>query len=102
MNMLLLSSFSGMVNAMPRQDASACCKENKHQDHCQEQKRTENKDCTKSSCNVLLSCGTCGFLVISSTTISPAFLYLENHVVPSFIAGELTSYHGNDWNPPKA
>jgi hypothetical protein len=102
MNMLMLSSFSGMVNAMPSQVASTCCKENKYHNHCQDQKRTENKDCTKNSCNVLLSCGTCGFLVIPFITIFPAFQYLENPVVPVFIAGELTDYYGDGWNPPKA
>lgn len=99
---MLLSSFSRVVNAMPSQAASACCKENKLQDHCQDQRRAENKDCTKNSCNVLLSCGTCGFLVISPMTISPAFQYLENPVVPAFIAEGLTDYHGNGWNPPQA
>ncbi len=70
-----------------------CCKHSKHD---------SSDDCAKGNCNAMLSCGTCGFVITAPVSISPAIFILSSKAVPPFEIGELSDYHGNGWNPPKA
>jgi hypothetical protein len=97
---LLLSSVS--VMASPRQGQASCCKESTHKDCCKQQKQTSDNDCAKGTCNAMLSCGTCGFTIISSVSLSPAITDLNDQITHPFAVGELSDYQSNDWNPPKA
>jgi hypothetical protein len=97
---LLLSSTQGM--AKPHDGTGASCKESRHQDCCKQQKQTSDNDCAKGTCNMMMSCSTCGFLIIQSIAISPAMIHLNNPIAHPFIAGELSDYQDKEWNPPKA
>lgn len=97
---LLLSSVPGMANT--HRGTGAYCKENRHKDCCKQQKQTSDSDCAKDTCNVLLSCSTCGFIIIQPIAVLPVMAHLNNQIAHHFIAGELSDYHDNDWNPPKA
>jgi hypothetical protein len=49
----------------------------------------------------MLSCGTCGFVITASVSISPAISILSPQAVHPVAIGELSDYHRNGWNPPK-
>jgi hypothetical protein len=100
LNVLLLSSVTGMANI--HHGTASCCKENAHASDCKQQKHHPDDDCAKGNCNALLSCGTCGFIVIPSVSVLPAMIDLNNQTVHPLAIGELSDYHGNGWNPPKA
>jgi hypothetical protein len=97
---LLLSSFSTM--ASPCQGAASCCKESTHKDCCKHQKQSSDNDCAKGACSAMLSCSTCGFILTPSVSLSPAMIDLNKQIAPPFITGEISDFHDNDWNPPKA
>lgn len=96
---ILLSSVQGIANT--HRGTGAYCKESRHQDCRKQQKQTSDNDCAKSTCNMMMSCGTCGFVITQSIAISPAMLHLNNQMAHPFIVGELSDYKSNDWNPPK-
>jgi hypothetical protein len=100
LNILLLSSFSGMVNI--RHGKASCCIEKMQKDCCKHPKHDSSDDCAKGNCNAMLSCGTCGFIITASVSISPFISILNSRAIPPFAIGELSDYHGNGWNPPKA
>jgi len=100
LNTLLLSSFSGMANSYRRK--ASCCVTKPQKDCCKKQKQGTADDCAKGNCNAMLSCGTCGFVITPSVSISPIISILSSQVVHPFAIGELSDYHGNGWNPPKA
>jgi hypothetical protein len=99
LNVLLLSSFTGMANI---HRATAACRAAKVQKGCcTQQKKSADNDCGKGACNTMLSCGTCGFVITASVSIPPIISILGSQAVYPFPIGELSDYHGNDWNPPK-
>jgi len=98
LNILLLSSFTGMAS-FHHGKASCCTGQIKKS--CEKQRHSDN-DCAKGNCNALLSCGTCGFIVAATLTISPVVPVTNRQTVPPFLTGELSDYHHNGWNPPKA
>ncbi|MCR8557378.1 hypothetical protein KXD93_06980 [Mucilaginibacter sp. BJC16-A38] len=97
---LLLSSVPGMANT--HRGAVAYCKGSRHQDCCKQQKQTSDNDCAKGTCHMMVSCSTCGFIIIQSITVSPVMIHLKNQIAHSYLAGGLSDYQDNDWNPPKA
>jgi hypothetical protein len=100
LNTLLLSSFTGKSSI--HRVTESCCKEKKHTANCKQQKHHPHDDCAKGNCNAMLSCGTCGFVIAASVSISPIISILSSQIVHHFPIGELSDYHDNDWNPPKA
>jgi len=96
---LLLSSVS--VMASPHRGQVSCCKESTHKDCCKK-KQASDKNCAKDACNAMLSCNTCGFIQSPSLSLSPAIVDLNDQTASPFITGQLSDYHANDWNPPKA
>jgi hypothetical protein len=99
LNMLLLSSISGIAGI--HHGPATCCKESIHKDCGKQQMQTSDRDCPKGICNVMLSCGTCGFIISLPVSLSPAIIDLNNQTTPPFIADKLSDYQNNDWNPPK-
>jgi hypothetical protein len=101
LNVLLLSSVTGMANIS--HVTASCCATKMKKDCCKQQKHSSDNDCAKGTCNAMMSCGTCGFIVVSSVSLSPPIIHLiSNQNAPHFITGELSDYQDNDWNPPKA
>jgi hypothetical protein len=101
LNVLLLSSFTGMANIHFGRKAS-CFVAKAHKDCCKQQKQNPDNNCAKGTCNAMLSCGTCGFTIIPSVSLSPAMADLNDQIARPFTIGELSDYQDNDWNPPKA
>jgi hypothetical protein len=99
LNVLLLSSFTGMANI--RYGKASCCITKMKKDCCKQSKHDFSDDCAKGNCNAMLSCGTCGFVIAASLSISPTACILSGVAVHYFSIGELSDYHDNDWNPPK-
>lgn len=99
LNILLLSSFTGAVSS--HHGKASCCIIKAQKDCCKKQKQSAGDDCAKGNCNAMLSCGTCGFVITPSVSISPIISILSSRAVPPFAIGELSDYHGNGWNPPK-
>lgn len=100
LNVLLLSSFTGVAK-IPHGPLS-CCASKTQKDRCTMQKKSADSNCDKGVCNAMLSCGTCGFVVVLPVSLSPAVIDLNRQPVHHFVISELSTYHGNDWNPPKA
>jgi hypothetical protein len=100
LNVLLLSSVSGMANI--HVGTKSCCEQIAHKHSCKQPRHTSDDDCGKGTCNAMLSCSTCGFLIVSYISVSPAVVYLNNQIAHPFITGELSDYQDNSWNPPKA
>lgn len=99
LNILLLSSFTGTANN--NHGKASCCVAKTQKDCCKQSKHDASDDCAKGNCNAMLSCGTCGFVITASVSISPAIFILSSQAVHSFAIGELSDYHGKGWNPPK-
>lgn len=99
-NMLLLSSITGMAGIHHKK--ASCFKENTHSDCCKKQRPDHANDCSGGTCNVMLACSTCGFVISPSVALSPAIIDLDNQLSHPFSMGELSAYPSNDWNPPKA
>jgi len=100
LNILLLSSFSGIASV--QHGTASCCKQKAHKDGCKQQKQNADNDCAKESCNAMLSCGTCGFIVNQPLAVLPAVIYLPWRSAHPFVIDALSDYHANGWNPPKA
>ena len=100
MNVLLLSSVTGMANIS--HGKAPCCAEKMKKDCCKQQKHSSDNDCAKGNCNTMLSCSTCGFLIISPISFSAVIFDLNTQTTHPFNTGELSDYQNNDWNPPKA
>ena len=98
-NVLLLSSITGMANI--RYGNATCCKQMTGQDCSKQSKHTSGNDCSKGTCNAILSCGICIFVVNSSVSISSTISSLNSRGAPPFAIGELSDYHGSGWNPPE-
>lgn len=98
---LFLSSFSGMTNTLHPKVAASCCKDRAHKDCRKQQKQNPDNNCAKGTCNAMLSCGTCGFTIIPSVSLSPSITDLNDQITHLFVIGELSDYQDNDWNPPK-
>src|SRR5476651_2631566 len=99
LNVLLLSSFTGTANSHHGKASSCLTKTQK--DCFKQQKQGADDNCAKGNCNAMLSCGTCGFVITASVSISSAISILSSRAVHPFATGELSDYHGNGWNPPK-
>jgi len=99
LNVLLLSSVTGMANIS--HVTASCCAAEMKKDCCKQQKHSSDNDCAKGNCNAMLSCSTCGFLIISSVSLSPVISDLNTKTPHPLITGELSDYQDNDWNPPK-
>jgi hypothetical protein len=99
LNILLLSSFTGMANI--HHGKASCCVANTHKYCCKQQKHNAADDCRKGNCNAMASCGTCGFVITASVPISPTISILNSQAVHPFSIGEISDYHGNSRNPPK-
>jgi hypothetical protein len=99
LNIICLSSFTGIANITR---GAASCRISKSQKDCGRQKKSAGDDCGKAGCNAMLYCGTCGFVIAPTISLSPAVIDLDRKLIHHFIAGELSAYHVNDWNPPKA
>jgi hypothetical protein len=99
LNVLLLSSFSGMANI--HHGKATCCLPKIQKNCCKQQKHNSDNDCAKGNCNAMLSCGTCGFVITATVSIPPIIPILSSQSVRPFPIGELSDYHGNGWNPPK-
>jgi hypothetical protein len=91
-----------MANTLHHRVSASCCKGSPLKNHCGQQKNIPYNDCAKGTCNTMLSCSICGFLIISSIAVSPAIMDLNNQIAHPFITDELSDYQDNDWNPPKA
>ncbi|MDO3641478.1 hypothetical protein R1T15_04605 [Mucilaginibacter sp. L3T2-6] len=91
-----------MANTLHRKDSASCCKASVNKDCCKQQKQTSGNDCAKGACNAMLSCGTCGFTIVPSISLSPAITDLNDQTTHPFAIGELSDYQDNDWTPPKA
>jgi hypothetical protein len=100
LNILLLSSFTGTANS--HYGKALCWVAKSHAANCKQQKHSAVDDCAKGNCNAMMSCGTCGFVITASVSISPVNSILSTQAVRPFPIGELSDYHGNGWNPPKA
>jgi hypothetical protein len=100
LNILLLSSFTGTASI--HHGKASCRVAKTHVANCKQQKHSAADDCSKGCCNAMLSCGTCGFVISASVSISPVISILSSQAVHPFSIGELSDYHGNGWNPPKA
>jgi hypothetical protein len=100
LNVLLLSSVTGVANIS--HGAASCCAAKTHAASCKQQKHSSANDCAKGNCNAMLSCGTCGFIVVQPISLSLAVIDLNRQTVHLFVVDELSDYHDNDWNPPKA
>ena len=100
LNMLLLSSFTGMANI--HRGTASCCAVKVQKDCCGQQKKSADNDCSKGVCNAMLSCSACGFVVAVPISLSPAVIGLTRQTAHHFTVGELSDYQDNDWNPPKA
>jgi hypothetical protein len=100
LNVLLLSSFTGMANI--RYEKASCCVTKMKKDCCMQLKHHAADNCAKGTCNAMLSCGTCGFVITASVSLSPTIFILSSQAVHPFSIGELSDYHGNGWNPPKS
>ena len=99
LNILLLSSFTGAVNSHPGK--ASCCITKMQKDSCKHPKQDSSDSCAKGNCSAMLSCGTCGFVITASVSISPAISILSPQAVHPVAIGELSDYHRNGWNPPK-
>ena len=99
---LFLSSASGMANTLHDKVSASCCAASAHKDCCKQQKQNPYNNCAKGACNAMLLCGTCGFTIIPSVSLSPAITDLNDQATHPFAIGELSDYQDNDWNPPKA
>jgi hypothetical protein len=99
LNVLLLSSFSGMANI--HHGKATCCLTKIQKNCCKQQKHNSDNDCAKGNCNAMLSCGTCGFVITATVSIPLIIPILSSQSVHPFPIGELSDYHGNGWNPPK-
>jgi hypothetical protein len=99
LNILLLSSLMGTANS--HRGKESCCISKTNKDCCKKQKQGADDNCAKGNCNAMLSCGTCGFVITASVSISPTIAILSSRAVQPFAIGELSDYHGNGWNPPK-
>lgn len=100
LNVLLLSSVTGMANIS--HGTASCCTAKMKNDCCKQQKHGSDNDCAKGNCNAMLSCGTCGFVITTTVSISPIIFILSSKSIHPFAIGELSDYHGVGWNPPKA
>ncbi|MFA6086543.1 hypothetical protein [Mucilaginibacter sp.] len=100
LNMLLLCSVLSVTNI--HHETAACCIKNTHKNNPEQPKHSADNNCAKGTCTAMLFCGTCGFIITPPVYVSPAIIDLDNQVAPHFIAGELSDYQDNDWNPPKA
>lgn len=98
LNILLLASFPGSANG--NYGKARCCTEQikKSCDHHQ----PSNNDCSKGNCNTLLPCGTCGFVIVETTTISPLSAIFKRQLIAELVIAKLSDYQDKDWNPPKA
>ncbi|WP_292945664.1 hypothetical protein [Mucilaginibacter sp. 44-25] len=99
LNILLLSSISGMANVC--HGKASCCVEKLQKDCCNHAKHNSSADCAKGNCKAMLSCGTCDFVFSDTVSTSPTISILKNQSASPFAIGELSDYHGNGWNPPK-
>ena len=100
LNILLLSSFTGIAKIS--HGTAACCISKVQKACCTQQKKSADNDCSKGACNMMLSCGTCGFVVALPISLPPAVIGLTRQTAHHFTVGELSDYRDNDWNPPKA
>ena len=100
LNVLLLSSVTGMANISHR--TTSCCATKMKAANCKQQKHSSDNGCAKGNCNAMLSCCTCGFLIISPISLSPVIIHLNTQTAPLLITGELSDHQDYDWNPPKA
>jgi hypothetical protein len=82
-----------------RHGKASCCLAKTQKDYCKKQKQGADDNCAKGNCNAMLSCG---FVITASVSISPTIFILSSQAVHPFAIGELSDYHGNGWNPPKA
>jgi hypothetical protein len=99
---LFLSPVPGNANGLHHQVSASCFKKSSPTDHCGGQKHIPCNDCSKGTCNTMMSCSTGGFLMSSSIVVSPVMLDLSSQITYPFSTGELSEYQDNDWNPPKA
>jgi hypothetical protein len=100
LNILLLSSFTGTASS--HYGKASCCVAKAYKGCCKQQKHSSGNDCAKGNCNAMLSCSQCGFVITASVSISPIISILSGQAVRPFPIGELSDYHGNGLNPPKA
>jgi hypothetical protein len=100
LNVLLLSAFTGMAK-IPHGTASFC-KTKSSKDCSAHQKKSAGNDCGKGTCNAMLACGTCGFVVAPSVSLSPVMAHLNRQTARPFSIGKLSDYHSSGWIPPKA
>lgn len=92
--MLFLSTFSGIYQPMRRN----CCAGMTHQGACGH----GTKDCcNKGICGMMLSCSTCGFLVVQPVPVLPRISYVKPIPVAPYVMGNSLYYSDSGWHPPQ-
>jgi hypothetical protein len=101
--MLFLSSFSGIANVAQPKIETSCCQKAAAMQACHQHKKQASKDnCNGMSCNMMLSCGLCGFLVVEPVTLKPRLFFTIEKPATLYIMGDLSDYNSPGWQPPEA
>jgi hypothetical protein len=95
-----LSSLLGIVNAMPKVNDN-CCQKTTHTKSCEHPKSGQDRGCEKGTCNMMLSCSTCGFLIVDPLKISATITYVAVNNTHFGTVDKLSSYANSCWQPPK-
>jgi hypothetical protein len=93
--MLFLSAFSGITNIFMKEN---CCTGMTHQGACGH----GTKDCcNKGICGMILSCSSCGFLVVHPVSVLPNISYIKQRPVSPYLMGSSLYYSDSGWHPPQ-
>ncbi|MES2378102.1 MAG: hypothetical protein V4553_16050 [Bacteroidota bacterium] len=99
---LFLSAFQGTAKPIVAQTVQFdCCKKVDAKSTCHHKKSDKKNDCDTRTCNMLLTCGICGFLAIEPLTVKPASFTSIDQPVQLYKIGNATGYPSADWKPPK-
>lgn len=101
---LVFSVFSGMVPATAASKTKAdCCQRMAGKASCHHPKGQDQKGgCERSGCNMLSSCGACGFLAVEPVVIQSVSTEVVREQMAFCNSGRLTTYATDNWKPPKA
>jgi hypothetical protein len=95
---LFLSAFSGIAIIPMKEN---CCPRMMHQDACGHDKNGTKDCCNKGMCGMMLSCSSCGFLIVHPFSLSPVINYNEERLVAPYVIGNLSGYPHSGWHPPQ-
>src|ERR1700744_1784746 len=94
------------VFPQPEKDAIAvskgdCCKKDMKRACGHESGKQQDNSCNTPYCTAIFSCSLCGFIVQQPLSIGRVFAKLLSKPVSRYNTGSPTSYHEDDWKPPK-